>query len=259
MKERNLILDFTGIYAGVPKDFKEISYIDCTDIEGTDMYCTDEAEKEIKRRIRPFGPSGIHFLDSGNYHYVTKFFVDEIKRPFSLVLFDYHNDMQQPMIHDLTSCGSWAGEILKKNTYLRQLIIIGPDKKNLNEISEDLKNKVICISIQELEKQQGEEKSREIDNRVPFYISIDKDVLSKSYAITNWNQGNMSMEMLEILLTFFLVFTDVIGVDICGEYSKAGGNIPEYINAEKINSKTDKALYEYIHSFLDGTGWRGQE
>ena len=36
-------------------------------------------------------------------------FVDKIKKPFSLVLFDHHTDMLQPMIHDLTSCGSWAG------------------------------------------------------------------------------------------------------------------------------------------------------
>ena len=251
MKERNLILDFTGVYANVPKDYKEFCYIDCTDIEGTHMYCTDEAEKEIKRRILPFGPSGIHFLDSGNYHYVTRFFVDEIERPFSLVLFDYHNDMQQPMIHDLTSCGSWAGEILKSNRYLRQLIIIGPDEKNLGEMDETLKSKVIYISIQELEKQKVEEKSGKIDVGVPFYISIDKDVLSKSYAITNWNQGRMSIEMLEMLLTFFLVSSDVIGVDICGEYSTAGGSIPEYMNAEKINSKTDRTLYEYIHSFLN--------
>ena len=251
MMKRNLILDFSGVYAKKKKNAQNITYIDCTDIPGTDMYCTKEAEQEIKRRIGDAGPSGIHFLDSGNYHYVTKFFVDQIKKPFSLVLFDYHNDMQQAMVHDLTSCGSWAGEILKSNPFLQQLIIIGPDEKNLDAIDEKLKSKVVCVSIQELEREKAEEKLSQIDDRVPFYISIDKDVLSKSYAVTNWNQGNMSIDMLEDILTLFLVAGEVIGVDICGEYSAAGGKMPEYIDAEKINPKTDQELYEYIHSFLE--------
>ena len=156
MMKRNLILDFSGVYAKIPKNAQDITYIDCTDIPGTDMYCTKEAEQEIKRRIGDAGPSGIHFLDSGNYHYVTKFFVDQIKKPFSLVLFDYHNDMQQAMVHDLTSCGSWAGEILKSNPFLQQLIIIGPDEKNLDAIDEKLKSKVVCVSIQELEREKVE-------------------------------------------------------------------------------------------------------
>ena len=167
------------------------------------------------------------------------------------MLFDYHNDMQQAMVHDLTSCGSWAGEILKSNPFLQQLIIIGPDEKNLDAIDEKLKSKVVCVSIQELEREKAEEKLSQIDDRVPFYISIDKDVLSKSYAVTNWNQGNMSIDMLEDILTLFLVAGEVIGVDICGEYSAAGGKMPEYIDAEKINPKTDQELYEYIHSFLE--------
>ena len=61
----------------------------------------------------------------------------------------------------------------------------------------------------------------------------------------------MSIDMLEDILTLFLVAGEVIGVDICGEYSAAGGKMPEYIDAEKINPKTDQELYEYIHSFLE--------
>lgn len=246
LHNRNLILDFTGIYQNVNLEGQDIRYIDCRDISGTDMYCTDEAENEIKKRILPFGPSGIHFLDSGNYHYVTKFFVEQIHYPFSLVLFDYHNDMQLPMIHDLTSCGSWAGDILRNNNLLHQLVIIGPDNKNLKEVHADRQKKVVCVSIQELEQKKSQEKYDQIDKTVPFYISIDKDVLSRTYAITNWNQGRMSIEMLEKLLQLFLISVDVIGIDICGEYSAAGYSFPEYIKAERINSKTDRILYEFM-------------
>ena len=73
-----------------------------------------EAKQEIKRRLCNYGVHGIHFLDNGNYHYMTKIFAEKINMPFSLVLFDHHNDMQQPLIHQLTGCGSWAAEMLQE-------------------------------------------------------------------------------------------------------------------------------------------------
>ena len=228
MKDRNLFLDFTGIY-----DREEIEklpqtvHLDFTDISGTDMYCTPEAEAELKKRLAPFGVSGIHFLDSGNYHYMTKYFVEKIKTPFSLVMFDFHNDMQIPMI------------------------IIGPNQKTLEEIDVNRRDKLVCISLQDLEEKHAGEKIREIKMNIPFYISIDKDVLDKTYAVTNWNQGKMSMTTLETLLHLFLVRGEVIGVDICGEYSALGGSIPEYAQAERVNSKTDRELYNYIRRYLD--------
>lgn len=33
---------------------------------------------------------GIHFLDSGNYHYVTKLWLDQVKEPFDLLVLDHH-------------------------------------------------------------------------------------------------------------------------------------------------------------------------
>ena len=251
MQNRNLFLDFTGIYSKEEiEKIPQTAHLDLTDISGTDMYCTPEAEAELKKRLAPFGVSGIHFLDSGNYHYMTKYFAEKIKIPFSLVMFDFHNDMQIPMIHDLTSCGGWARDVLMEMDNLCQLIIIGPDQKTLNEIDVKKREKLVCISLQELEKKHAGEKIREIKMDIPFYISIDKDVLDKTYAVTNWNQGKMSLTTLETLLHLFLVKGEVIGVDICGEYSAAGGSIPEYAQAERVNSKTDRELYYYIKKYI---------
>ena len=169
--KQDLILDFTGVYSGLKNQLPEtMQYIDFTDVKGTDMYCSNEAEEEIRKRLKPYGAGGIHFLDSGNYHYATKFFVEKIKKPFSLVLFDYHDDMRQPMIHDLTSCGSWAREILLGNPYLKQLIIIGPDEKTLGEVDTNAFDKVVSISIQELEEEKAKKKIARIDQSVPVYI-----------------------------------------------------------------------------------------
>lgn len=251
MQNRNIFLDFTGIYA---KDeierMPQTVHLDLTDIDGTDMYCTPEAETELKKRLASFGPSGIHFLDSGNYHYMTKYFIEKIRQPFSLVMFDYHNDMQLPMIHDLTSCGGWARDVLMTMPQLCQLVIIGPDQKTLDEIDVRRREKLICISLQDLEEQRAAKKMSHIQMDVPFYISIDKDVLDKTYAVTNWNQGKMSLKTLEALLDLFLVKGDVIGVDICGEFSVAGGSLPEYAQAERVNSKTDLELHQFIQREL---------
>ena len=163
MLTQNLILDFSHIYPeGIEADSKEVCRMNMSDIEGTNLYCSKEAEEEIRKRLKEKGPHGIHFIDNGNYHYMTKFFVEKIRRPFSLILFDYHSDMQEPMMKELTSCGSWVREIMEKNHYLEQIILIGPDQKSIDEIEPSLKEKLICISIQELEKQQGMEKAKEI-------------------------------------------------------------------------------------------------
>ena len=55
------------------------------------------------------GVSGIHFIDSGDYHYISKIMTDFIKEPFTLVLIDHHTDMQDASLGgDILSCGNWA-------------------------------------------------------------------------------------------------------------------------------------------------------
>ena len=46
---------------------------------------------------------GIHFLDSGNYHYVSKIWMEKIEEEFELLVLDHHTDMQPPMFGDILS------------------------------------------------------------------------------------------------------------------------------------------------------------
>lgn len=82
---------------------------------------------------------------------------DRIKRPFTLVVFDHHTDMQKPLVEGMTSCGDWALKVLKENVYLQQLILIGPDEKDINAIeiadknnSTNTSEKLITFSAQEI-------------------------------------------------------------------------------------------------------------
>lgn len=249
-KVQNLLLDFSHTYPeGIEKQEKDLKRIDLSDIPGTDMYCSAEAEQEIRKRLSAYGPHGIHFLDNGNYHYMTKLFTEKIQEPFSLVLFDHHSDMQQPLIHELTSCGSWAGEMLRENPYLGQLISIGPDQKAIREISPELKKKSVCISINEIEEKSAGEEMKKIDLSLPVYISIDKDVLDRYNARTNWDQGNMSVSTLEKLLSEVFARQTVIGVDICGECSLREP-LQELLEDTKINRVTNQILYHFLSLYL---------
>jgi len=52
------------------------------------------------------------------------------------------------------------------------------------------------------------------------YVSIDKDCLTPEAALTNWEQGALSLEGLQILLKTIKENLDIVGLDIAGDHSK---------------------------------------
>ena len=127
MKNRNMIFDFTQCY---PKRKEPgLEWHDCSAIGGSRLYCSRDAEEKIKALIAPAGVSGIHFIDSGDYHYISKIMTDFIKEPFTLVLIDHHTDMQDASLGgDILSCGNWAKKVLQENPYLQRLVLIGQEE-----------------------------------------------------------------------------------------------------------------------------------
>ena len=247
-KPYNYILDFTHVYCDEEmKENPHFHWIDCSDIEGCDMYCSESAEAEISRRIAPLGTFGIHFIDSGNFHYISKITTDQIRRNFSLVVFDHHTDMQKPMADGMMSCGDWAGIVLDKNPYLKQLILIGPEESDIEQINAVRTDRLLAFSSEELENGTAREKASRILQGVPFYISIDKDVLSPRFTETNWNQGDMTLAMLEHILGTILSREAVCGIDICGECTP-DLPLPEYMEAEEKNERTNRELVDFIKS-----------
>ena len=105
------------------------------------------------------------------------------------------------------------------------------------------------ISYEELKNGKAHEKIKELSDEVPVYISIDKDVLDEKYAVTNWDQGKMSMGMLEQILKTLVTEYDVIGVDICGMYPEEN-SLPEYLRAERVNIRSDEELYRFLQMSL---------
>lgn len=213
-----VIMNFSGIYS-LEKFAKDNRFkvLDCHNLQGTDGYCDAEAEKYIKRLLRPLSCSGIHFLDSGDYHYMTKFWTDKIERPFNLLIFDHHTDLQDPAFGDILSCGGWIKQVLKTNKYLQKVILAGPPAAAAFSLPIEFRDRIVFHPETELIQDQRWREYIGQENTCPVYISIDKDILLKRECPTNWDQGNVSMSLLEDMLDAIFEEDKVIGIDICGE------------------------------------------
>lgn len=272
VKNENLILNFTHVYCDEDiKDIDRFRYIDCSDIQETDMYCSKNAYEKIWGRIEPYGIQGIHYIDSGNYHYISKIITDHIDEPFGLVMYDHHTDMQMPMVPEMMSCGDWAGQALSQNKNLRQLVIVGPPESDIEQTLESYSGsqsgRLLTFSAEDLHGDLLENKLKLIRTDLPLYISIDKDVLGPEYTETNWSQGDMSIDGLERLLSVFLGgqgeeknsdacrndernagdirHSRILGIDICGEI-QTDIPVPEYLEAEEKNEKVNIELFRFI-------------
>lgn len=237
---RKVYLDFTGIYAD--RADQEADYLDMRDIRGTDMYCTPEAQAQIRDRIAPFGHEGIHFFDSGNYHYMSKLFAETVRTPFCMLLFDHHTDMQKPLMEDLLSCGGWAAALADSCKYLQQILVVGPPAAAMKEIDTVCREKLLLISEEEVLGGTWRERLAGMRRDLPVYVSIDRDVLDPAYARTNWDQGNLSTDNLEEILREVIAGRRLIGADFCGELSDSSVPVFERQAARALNQKTDERL-----------------
>lgn len=247
MDPRIVIMNFTHIYeVGEILKNKRIEWIDCTQINGTNCLCDEQAKQQLMAKMSPYGACGIHFIDSGNYHYVSKLWIDKIKIPFSLVVFDHHPDMQPGLFDNLLSCGCWVKEVLDTNPYVRQVCIIGASESLIDRVSSHCYgDRLVFYSDRTLLREEGWHRFAHERLEGPVYISVDKDVLDETYAVTNWDQGTMSLPELKELLTIILNHQRLIGIDICGECT-LDGKLFEAGCYRHLNFCTDKEIVTLI-------------
>ncbi|MCQ2501878.1 MAG: arginase family protein [Lachnospiraceae bacterium] len=208
-----VIMNFTGIYDGLPEE----DVLSFKDISGTDGYLADEAKEEIRKRIAAYRGEGIHYLDSGNYHYLSELWLEKLDRPFQLAMFDHHTDMQPSALLPLTSCGNWLLESLELNPNLKKVWLIGPPESSFLELDPEDRKRVSWISEEHANDGNIEELLEGFDPDLPIYLSVDKDVLAESVLSTNWDQGSMTLDRMEEWIRCFRQKGHVIGMDLCGE------------------------------------------
>ncbi len=204
---------------------EEALVFDNTDISGTRCYLDEEAEAVLTERLGAIPLTGIHFIDSGNYHYLSLLFLRRVKCDFHLVHIDFHPDSQLPAFGDITSCGGWIAKALEELGYLKNVYMYGISEELVSEMKDR------CFLDEALP-----------DDGLPVYVSVDKDALTKEFAVTDWDQGGMSLEeLLEVLKA--CDGHDVLGVDICGDTSEPSDK------SMVINAETNRELLDFFSSF----------
>lgn len=261
------IHDFSGVYSEQKfmqslRESSKALWLDSTGIAGTDCYCDDDAVVAIRGQIADAGiqnAEGIHFIDGGNYHYMSKIWTDMVQEPFSLVVFDHHPDMQEPRFGNILSCGGWVKKVAEENKFVDNIVIIGVSEHLTREISTH--NKVSYLREGEykamVKSPDGIERFLSTIRDFGFafspniYISIDKDALSPNHAVTNWDQGSLSLEHMKAIISAFAQGRKIIGIDICGERARdfAGDEYHTVQEADALNDRINRELVEFLQNF----------
>lgn len=237
------VLNFDGTLE-LQKKYLCIPYnwVNFKDVQGTKLFCAEKSFYEIALKLQELTKYGIYLIGSGDFHYVSYILLAKIDLPFTLLLFDNHSDLiTSTRWSPLFSCSSWVAKALELLPNLEKVVIIGARPDTFCNVDPNLLHKVVYIPYYPVDQYQCRDYSRlsnflnkyepiaeqgmhaailDLLSVIPtdaVYISIDKDVLDKKYAITNWDQGKILIDDLLVALQDIVTVKKVCGLDICGE------------------------------------------
>lgn len=239
-------MNFSGIYK--EQQFwqtgeiqRNIFWVEVQELPGSNCYCDGDAMETLRQKLEEFDADGIHFIDSGNYHYMSRIWLKKLNTPFRLVVFDNHTDMQPPAFGGLLSCGGWVAASLEELPLLKEVLLVGPDQEAFDQTEPVLREKVRFLSREKLGEMTLEEKVsffEELTAELPTYLSVDKDVLCPEEASTTWSQGEMTLEELCEFVKILLEKQDILGMDVCGECD------PDACEGDHLNDLANRKLLE---------------
>lgn len=230
----NIIINMSGaaLDEGLGQALGEAEVVDLSSLGGTNCYCDAAASEAIREAFAPLPVKAVHWIDTGDYHYLSGFWLEKAAasgKPFALVLFDHHPDMQEPAFGGVMSCGGWARESFSGHDAIAQVLMMGINPDLELEILDLVFDGVLAVTSEDF-RHTGDALSGDVlemisllEPRIPVYISVDKDVLTRDFARTDWDQGNMTLAQLEAAVRCISASHEILGVDICGGLTRAKG------------------------------------
>jgi Arginase family len=196
------------------------------------------------------------FMGSGDFHHVTVFLIglalEHQPAPVTIIHFDNHPDWVK--FDEGMHCGSWINRALE-HPKVAKIITVGvcshdlrrPEWKgaDLSPLSagrqeiypydhapsrvrrnygsgacfEQKRRALHWKTIRSLGKETFVDYMLSRIATPSVYLTVDKDVLAREDAITNWDQGRMRMPYLLSLVRAIAKRHVVIGADVTGDYS----------------------------------------
>lgn len=222
------------------------------------LWMNRRTAKEIENILGNSSRNSVTFMGSGDFHHISSILIRQFHEPICVIMFDLHPDWDT--LPPRTGCGSWVNRALEKENIRKFILIgVSSDdisgrgllSANLDSLKDDrveiypyahkpsgvfFKRISENISFRfreypffskiywsELENKDLKDFLMPVLKRIAtgkVYISIDKDCLKKDYALTNWEEGLMSLDELILMLRSIRENLDIIGADITGDYSR---------------------------------------
>lgn len=205
----------------------------------------------LTARLRDRAPAGagadLVFAGSGDFHHVTPLLIERAVAAsgagaVTVVHFDNHPDWVR--FENGMHCGSWvgraarlpgvakvitvgvcSGDIHRPETKRADLALVAEGRVELYPWRAPDGGPVLQVGDQGWPSMEAMGEGGFIDllaSRITtenVYVTIDKDVLRADDAVTNWDQGQLSLEGLERLVRAVAGRARVIGADVVGDWS----------------------------------------
>ncbi len=236
----------------------DIRYVSLRDLaDRLRIVASSRALRELEARLaldesaRKHGPC-VDFVGSGDFHHLTAVLLRRFDEPLTVIHVDNHPDwVSWPRNF---SCGGWVNRALDL-PHVERIITLGPCSADLDLPETKFANlKALasgrlevypwCHAPSRVFRDYGSGASHStrgghlvwttlanrpwpqfvetlIDRMTTdaVYLTIDKDALAEPDAVTNWDQGEMSLEHVLTLIERIAARRRLVGADVCGEYS----------------------------------------
>lgn len=198
------------------------------------------------------GPPPLIFYGSGDFHHLAALFLSALSGPLMVLHIDNHPDWTT--FPATWNCGSWVNRALELPG-VRRIVTIGPTSGDLDRPQWTFGNLGAirrgrlevhpwrapssrlwghpidapgCTTVKGrlvwhcLEDQRWEDFVDGLDHRLPplpLWVSLDKDALVPADAVTNWDQGGLTLDAVLMLIRRLAGRRRLLGMDVCGDHS----------------------------------------
>lgn len=195
----------------------------------------------------------VTFYGSGDFHHLTVGLVAALDEPLTIVHFDNHPDWVR--FPATVNCGAWVNRALEL-PHVRKVVTIGPCSDdlvrpewqfaNLDAVSDGRivlypwrhppsrvwgrYGRTRCyrqegghLHWRNLADESWADFLDELVEAIPtrsIWLTIDKDVLGRIDAVTNWDQGSLPLDHLIAAIERLAGDRRIAGVDVCGDWSE---------------------------------------